>query len=181
MKYFNTKGIDKLHLGSGRNIKKGFINLDVTKLEGVDIVHDLNKYPYPFKNNTFNYILAEHVIEHLNGWIKCMEEIYRISKNGAIVDIEVPHFASVSAFMDPTHKNYFSVNTFKYFEKKHEFSYYFKCKFEFIKGKITFPKYYSILKPIISFFVNKFQGFYEANICYIIRPKYIKIRLKVKK
>jgi len=179
MKYFNTKGIRKLHLGSGRNIKKGFINLEIAKLKGVDIIHNLNEYPYPFKNNSFDYILAEHIIEHLNNWIKCMEEIYRISKNNAIVDIEVPHFASVSAFIDPTHKHYFSVNTFRYFDKEHEFNYYFKCKFQFIKGEITFPKHYSVLKPLIKYFANKAQGFYESNFCYIIRPQYIKVKLKV--
>jgi hypothetical protein len=43
----------KLHLGCGTNIKKDWINLDFVKLKGVEVVHDLNKFPYPFKDNTF--------------------------------------------------------------------------------------------------------------------------------
>ena len=39
----------KLHLGCGKVIKKGFINLDSVKLKGVDVVHNLDVYPWPFK------------------------------------------------------------------------------------------------------------------------------------
>ena len=41
----------KLNLGCGTDIKKGYINLDVAKLDGVDVVHDINRLPLPFKEN----------------------------------------------------------------------------------------------------------------------------------
>jgi len=43
----------KLHLGCGKIIKEGYVNLDIQKLPGVDVIHDLNKFPYPFKDNSF--------------------------------------------------------------------------------------------------------------------------------
>ena len=46
----------KLNIGCGKKILNGYINLDVVKLPGVDIVHDLNKYPWPFKDNYFDEI-----------------------------------------------------------------------------------------------------------------------------
>lgn len=33
----------KLHIGCGRTILKGWVNLDVAPLEGVDIIGDLNQ------------------------------------------------------------------------------------------------------------------------------------------
>lgn len=34
----------RLNLGCGRDIKKGWINLDILKLPGVDVVYDLTNY-----------------------------------------------------------------------------------------------------------------------------------------
>ena len=61
--------IDKLNLGSGNEIKDGFINVDFKQNKGVDIVHDLNKHPWPFENDTFKEVFAENVIEHLDNFI----------------------------------------------------------------------------------------------------------------
>ncbi|HPC10341.1 MAG TPA: class I SAM-dependent methyltransferase, partial [archaeon] len=66
----------KLNIGCGKKILKGYINLDVVKLPGVDIVHDLNKYPWPFKDNYFDEIYADNVLEHLDDIIKPIEEIW---------------------------------------------------------------------------------------------------------
>ncbi|MEM4245321.1 MAG: methyltransferase domain-containing protein [Candidatus Nanoarchaeia archaeon] len=101
----------KLNIGCGKKIMPGFINLDMCKGEGVDVVHNLNKFPYPFKDNTFKYINAEQVLEHLDNLPRTMEEIHRISKPEAIVHIGVPYFRSESAFVDPTHRIFFTYHT----------------------------------------------------------------------
>jgi len=173
------EGIKKLNFGCGRDIKKGFLNVDIKNLPGIDKVFDFNKFPYPIKDNTFDYILAKHVLEHMEDWVRCMEELHRISKPNAIVEIHVPHFASVSAYMDPTHRRCFSVLSFQYFEKGHEYDYYFDYEYKVLKEIITIPTYYSIFRPLASWFFNKFQNFYEANLCYILRPRYIIAWLKV--
>lgn len=167
-----------LNLGCGKSTIKGFVNVDSHKLKGVDIVHDLNKFPYPFKTKTFHIILAEHIIEHLDDIPKVMEELYRILKPSGIVEIISPHFASMSAFIDPTHKHYFSVSSFDYFTNPKDFDYYSKCRFKIIRKRVTFPEHYKFLEPIISRLMNKFKGFYETNLCYLIRPKFIEITLR---
>ena len=80
------KGVmKKLNLGCGKDIKpskEGWINLDNVKLKGVDIVYNINKFPYPFKNNEFDKILCSHILEHVNDIIKTLKELSRITKKG---------------------------------------------------------------------------------------------------
>jgi len=56
----------KLNLGCGYTILDGWVNLDYLDGQGVDVVHDLEKFPYPFKDNTFDKVLASHIIEHVS-------------------------------------------------------------------------------------------------------------------
>lgn len=57
----------RLDIGCGANkASKEFIGMDVRPLPGVDIVHNLEKYPYPFEDNTFTLVHASHVLEHMN-------------------------------------------------------------------------------------------------------------------
>ena len=147
----------KLNLGCGKDILKGYVNLDNNKLKGVDIVHNLNETPYPFSDNEFDEINAKAIFEHLDDLQKVLEEIYRISKKGAILNVSVPHFASLGAFVDPTHKRFFTYYTFDYYSinSKKEIShldYYSNVKFKIIKKKIIYPKYFKILEIIANIF-----------------------------
>jgi len=65
----------KLNLGCGKDIRKGYINLDLKKLPGVDIVHNINK-KFPFKTNSFDEIYASHILEHVDDLIFTMEELH---------------------------------------------------------------------------------------------------------
>lgn len=89
--------------------------LDVNPQSVADVLHDLNCFPYPFEDNTFDIIVAEHVLEHLDDVVKVTEEIHRITRPGGVVYIEVPHFSSRDYFTDPTHRHAFSTSSFDYF------------------------------------------------------------------
>ena len=106
----------KLNLGSGKDIKDGWVNLDSAKLPGVDIVHDIEKLPLPFGDNEFNEILCQDILEHIE-YIPVLKDIHRILKKGGKLTIRVPHFTSKSNFIDPTHKKRFSIYTFEMFCK----------------------------------------------------------------
>lgn len=112
----------KLNLGCGNDIREGWVNLDINKKEGVNVVHDLNEVPLPFEDNSFNYILCKDILEHVD-YVILMNELHRILKKEGILRIRVPHFTSKSNYADPTHINLFSLNTFYYFVKKIHFSY----------------------------------------------------------
>ena len=121
----------KLNLGCGKRIKKGWINVDIAKIDGIDIVHDLNKFPYPFNDCSVDYILLDNVLEHLDNPLAVMNECYRILKNGGKIKINVPHFKYRAAFTDPEHKHFFTEDTFKHFanpQKTKHFRYNFRYK-----------------------------------------------------
>ncbi len=155
----------KLNLGCGKDVKEGYINLDSTKLPGVDVVHDLNKYPWPFRDNEFDEIYASHILEHLDNLPRAMEEIWRITKPNGRVIIRVPHFSCGVSYRDPTHKILFSYFTFEYFEKGEYGLPRFKIlkrKFNFTRTKFKFLNY--IFNPII----NLFPELYERLFCWIL-------------
>lgn len=91
-----------MDLGYSKRKQKGAMGRDISKDTDVDVVHDLNVFPYPFTDNEFDYIGADNVIEHIDSVIKVLEELHKISKNGATVKIIVPFFRSHYEFIDST-------------------------------------------------------------------------------
>lgn len=98
----------KLNFGCGKVAREGWINVDFQKAKGIDKSFDFAKYPYPIKDNTFEYVLIDNVLEHLPNPQRVMKEIWRICKKDAIVEIIVPYYNSYYAYADPTHVNYFN-------------------------------------------------------------------------
>jgi SAM-dependent methyltransferase len=148
----------KLHLGCGNIIMKGWINQDVVDLEGVDSVCDLQKFPWPYEEDTFSHIKAHHLLEHLSDTIRTMEEIYRISKHKGIVNIRVPFWNSPDMISDPTHKVFFNEKTFDYFDPSKFYCqqrpYYSKARFEILRIKI-FIKFRDVYKEVQSDLIKK--------------------------
>jgi len=108
----------KLNLGCGEFKKEGYINLDHYLQAKPDIVHNLNKFPYPFLDNCCNLIEADHVLEHLEDPFVVMKEFHRISENCGKIIIRVPHFSR--GFTHPEHKRGFDIS----------FPYYFNPSFK---------------------------------------------------
>jgi len=69
-KFIIQELIDKqgitLDLGCGGNKQPGTIGMDIRPLEGIDIVHDIEKFPYPLPDGCCTLVYASHVIEHIN-------------------------------------------------------------------------------------------------------------------
>ena len=61
----NNQGI-KLDIGCSGYKHKGFVGMDIRPEPGVDIVHNLEQFPYPLPDNSCSIILASHVLEHMN-------------------------------------------------------------------------------------------------------------------
>jgi|SRR3989344_1644318 len=177
----------KLNLGCGNNIRSGYVNLDNVKLDGVDIVHDLNKYPYPFKNNEFDEIICHHILEHLDNIPKCLKELSRIGRKGAKIKIRAPHFASYSAWTDLTHKHPFGWASLDYVasNKTHKHSVGKKLSHEYgeerfnVKRKLIFGKVHRFMG--MGLFANKFPLLYETFLAYIFPPREITFELEVVK
>lgn len=86
--------------------KVQIIGVDNQKCASVDKIHDLTKFPYPFKDKSIDMIYSSHFVEHLTGEqrIKFFNEIYRILKPGARIRLIHPYYKSSRAVQDPTHQ-----------------------------------------------------------------------------
>src|SRR5262245_39830449 len=51
---------------------------------------DVNHEPLPFPDQSFDGVVASHVIEHLNRPLWMMDEIFRVLKVGGILYLECP-------------------------------------------------------------------------------------------
>ncbi len=95
----------KLNLGCGEKRFPGFINVD--KFGTPDVKHNLESFPWPWKNNSVSEIRLIHVLEHLGRetetYFGIFKEMYRICKNGTKIYIVVPHFRHQFFYDDPTH------------------------------------------------------------------------------
>ena len=103
-----------LQVGCGSRKIRGAVTLDINPRVAPDVVWDLNEFPYPFPDSSFETVVCEHVIEHLREVISVMEELHRITKPGGRVWIRVPHFSSLNFNTDPTHVHAFSSRSFDY-------------------------------------------------------------------
>lgn len=97
-----------LDIGCGSSKTPGAVGLDISADTDADIVHDLDVLPYPFEDSSFDQILLQDVLEHVREPIAVFEELHRIARPGARIQLRTPHFSSVLAYGDPTHRHYFS-------------------------------------------------------------------------
>jgi len=115
----NNQGV-KIDLGCGENKQPGFLGIDIRKLPGVDIVHDLEKFPYPLPDECASVVVASHLVEHLNPhggvFINFMNEIWRLLKSDGEFMISTPYAGSPGYWQDPTHCNPCSEITWEYFD-----------------------------------------------------------------
>lgn len=87
---FEGKRVLNLGCGSSTYPAKNVVNLDMYPHDGVNVVHDLSKTPLPFKDNEFDFIIANHILEHVPDWWECFKELARVVKVNGIIEIWLP-------------------------------------------------------------------------------------------
>jgi SAM-dependent methyltransferase len=169
-------GIGKLRtldVGCGIHKQPGSIGLDRNPDSRADVLADLDTFPYPFRDCSFDRITAIHVIEHLEDVIGAMQEFHRLLRALGTVRIETPHYTDFSSFCDPTHKHHLNSFSFRYFGEKHGgFGYYSKVKFREISVRVKLLAFWRWLG--FEFLVNRFpryRRFWEYYLCYVVRGK----------
>jgi len=141
----------KIDLACGDNKTEGYIGVDIADIPGVDIVHDLSVFPWPFENDSVDEVVCNQYIEHIphddilgdikdvlkectsfdefkekalektkskDGFIKFLEELYRILKPGGKAVLKAPYATNVRAYGDPTHTRYIHDWSFYYANKE---------------------------------------------------------------
>lgn len=135
----------KLNIGAGDTRYEGFLNVDYDTHCNPDYVVNIEKDTWPFEDNSVDEVIAHHVLEHLGeGFFHVMQELYRVCKHGAIIDIRVPHCRHDYFLNDPTHRRPITPDGLSLFSKKYNDSckeqgaaasrlgYYFDVDFEIL-------------------------------------------------
>jgi SAM-dependent methyltransferase len=172
-----------LDVGCGINKLKGSVGIDRNPASRADVLCDLDRFPYPFRDSSFDALQAVHVIEHLSDVIRTMEEFHRLVRDGGEVYIVTPHYTDFSSFCDPTHRWHLNSFSLRYFGPDHGgFGYYSLTTFEEISVRVKLLALWRWLG--FELLVNSFpryRRFWEHYLCYVVRGKVIEWRLKVLK
>lgn len=114
----------KLNLGVGINYFPDFYNVDKLKNVKADLYHDLESYPWPLPDNQFEEVRISHLVEHIgrmgdeNSWFDFWREVWRVCKNGAVIDCIAPYFQDHNAVGDPGHRKLISESSFYFLSKE---------------------------------------------------------------
>ncbi len=109
---FDFFGKKTLNFGCGKSIYKAVnvVNVDIEPGDSVS-VRDPSKSLAQFGRD-FEYILANHVLEHVPDWFDCLAEMANILKPGGQLEIFIPPISSDSAFSFRDHINRIGIRSF---------------------------------------------------------------------
>jgi SAM-dependent methyltransferase len=181
----DNAGARTLHIGCGPSSKDGDVGIDILDGPAVDIVHDLNRFPWPIDDEQFDVILCKDVLEHLIDIPGVLREISRVARDGATIHISVPTGSSPDLFTDPTHIRGFGHRSFDYFDPDKElYSYGYSDlrirveSFEFVSLEGRAMRWPDRLMTIIA---NRFPQFYEFRLCHLYPMRTLHFVLRVEK
>lgn len=158
-----------LDLGCGpRSKMAGSVGLDKRPAPHVDVVHDLNVYPYPFPDDEFDRIEMSHILEHIDRPLRAINEVYRIAKNGATIRIITPHYSSQLSYGDLEHFHHFGYITFLTLQNT--------GVFVIKRHKLHFTDLYRLTG--IGWLANRFPRRWEKYFSFIFPAMFVEVFLE---
>lgn len=100
-----------LHIAPEQCFHERFKKLKNITYDTGDLVSPLAKYHFdlhdvPFEDNSYDVIMCNHVMEHVDDDAKCMSELYRVLKPGGWAIMQVPiDYSNPDTYEDPTITN----------------------------------------------------------------------------
>lgn len=107
-----------LDVGCGRLKMPDMVGVDKRRLDGVDVVCDLEKESLPYADNSVDLIHTSMFLEHVVDLNKVLGELWRVLKTGHKLVVIVPDWKSSIQAADPDHKRQFDRETFMYFDRR---------------------------------------------------------------
>lgn len=100
----DSASFTRLNLGCGTDQRKGpeWLNVDAVEECDPDLLIDLNEYPWPFDDNSIEFIFASHVFEHLDDVEGALKECNRILQKQGQLEIRLPMGLDMRS--DPDHR-----------------------------------------------------------------------------
>lgn len=162
-----------LDVGCGVNKYPGAVGVDNNRASRADVLCDLDHFPYPFRDASFDQVRATHVIEHVENVVRAIEEFHRLVRPGGTIVIVTPHYTDFSSFCDPTHRWHLNSYSFRYFGSNDAgFGYYTPVKLREVSVRVRLLALWRYLG--FEFLVNRaerFRRFWEHYLCFVVRGK----------
>jgi SAM-dependent methyltransferase len=172
-----------LDVGCGINKLPGSIGIDRNPRTKADVLCDLDRFPYPFRDSSFARLQAIHVIEHVSDVMRTMEEFHRLVRAGGTIFLATPHYTDFSSFCDPTHRWHLNSFSFRYFGSDNAgYGYYSNVRLREIKVRVRLLALWRYLG--FELLVNastRFRRFWEHYLCYVVRGKVMEFEFEVLK
>jgi SAM-dependent methyltransferase len=172
-----------LDVGCGVNKYPGAIGIDRNSRTSADVLCDLDHFPYPFRDSSFDQLRAVHVIEHVSDVIRTIEEFHRLVRGGGTIHIVTPHYTDFSSFCDPTHRWHLNSFSLRYFGQDNAgFGYYSAARVRESSVRVKLLQFWRLLG--FEWLVNtfpRFRRFWEYYLCFVVRGKVIEWELGVVK
>lgn len=165
-----------LDVGCGSAKYPGAVGLDISPDTDADVVHDLDVFPYPFEDASFDQVLMQDVIEHVAEPIKVIAELQRICRPGARIHLRTPHFSSLLAYSDPTHKHYFSAEAIRTLAEP-RFAHYTTVRLRVVH--VTLDLWFPFRALGIGWFANRHPMPYESYLAFRFPTMNIRAELEV--
>ena len=120
----------KINLGSGKDFKPDFLNIDISNHWSPDIVADVSTdFPadgrQTFQTSRFGEIAVAHgafdeivcndVLEHVPDLVRTVTNCLNLLKVGGLFNVVVPYDLSYGAWQDPTHVRAFNERSWLYY------------------------------------------------------------------
>jgi SAM-dependent methyltransferase len=172
-----------LHMGPGREEPFG-VKVDNQLAVRPDVLVDLNRPPYPFRENTFDAAYAFSVIEHLDNFFGVFAELHRILRPGGFIVVLTPHFSNDGSYIDPSHRLHLSARSFDYFIEGTDifasYGFYSKTRFKIRERLLMIEPPWCYL-PGLQDLVNRAPALYERHLCYLVRGRGLYVELEAVK
>jgi len=118
----------RIHLGSGKDYKCGWLNVDILERAQPDLVIDLARSlelplrvdtraagPVELSEGMADLIVANNVLEHVVDLPQLMGNCLKLLKLGGYLVIDVPYEHAPTAWQDPTHVRALNENSWIYY------------------------------------------------------------------
>ncbi|ODV11098.1 MAG: hypothetical protein ABT20_06650 [Rubrivivax sp. SCN 70-15] len=133
----------RLNLGSGKDYKPGWLNVDIIERAEPDLVLDLGqKTELPLEvpgrrggsvrleAGSLDIVYANNVLEHVPDLPALMTNVLALLKDGGEFQIEVPYEKALTAWQDPTHLRALNENSWLYYTDWFWYLGWFEHRFE---------------------------------------------------
>jgi SAM-dependent methyltransferase len=133
----------RINIGSGKDYKPGWLNLDIIDRAEPDVVLDLGRpqafpievetrfgVPLELQAGSVEKVYANNVLEHVPDLTCLMTNVLTLLKEGGEIEIEVPYEKALTAWQDPTHLRAMNENSWIYYTEWFWYLGWFEHRFE---------------------------------------------------